>query len=891
MQNNGSVWRKWDLHIHTPVSINQNYGGENRWDSFINSLEGLPQDVKVIGITDYYFIDGYENVMSYKNNGRLANIEKIFPILEFRIDTFGSSNENNLQKINLHILFDLDEKKLSEEIKKVKEEFISRINLSGLDKHKTVCLSKENFIAKGKNNLQNGFASIIPSTKQVLDIVGSDAWKDKVFLFLGYKEWNNLDKNNQIQDTKEDLFNKANAFLSAGEISSFDKKNRNMNIFGNKPLLHSLDIHDFDKLNENYSCNTWIKADPTFEGLKQIVQEPEDRVKIQETKPDGNKTAYSVIKAIHFNSNTADFNKGQISFNPNLNTIIGGRSTGKSTLLQILAYKLGELKNNNDNFERIKKVAEDVSIEWLDGETDHEDRQAEYFPQSYMHNIVKDDNERKKIVENIIGTDQLKSYEKFIADNQLDIKKDISKLLKEDGRFKEITQKIHEIGNEKAIGKEISELNQKIAYLMEENKFTETEKNKFESLKNQLDDANIKKREIESDIECLQNYNKKLISFEYNYDLLELSDKNRELISRACSRYLKVFENRWKKLITRKIAKLDKQRNTHTLTVSNIEENVDYKKGLEFLKQNTTLKELSDKLKQEEEKLEELKKLEKTKKVYSDQIEKLKRGLVEKNCLFESKIEELKNNFSSKGTKNVEIKINSEKLSENNIFTDLSGSINRQAKESKDYVNNFYEKYHGDKQKHIKDFISKVLNDDFKINAHSDKTKLLESILTANPYQYKYDLIYQDDNFESMSEGKRAFVILKLLLEYSDKKCPILIDQPEDSLDNRAIYNELVAYIKNKKKDRQIIIVTHNANLVVNADSEQVIIANQHGVEAENPNGAKFSYKSGSLENTEKNKEGCFLEKKNIKEHICEVLEGGEEAFKKRNDRYLIIRG
>ena len=107
----GSEWRKWDLHIHTPLSICQEYGGdkEDVWEKFIASLEQLPPDVKVIGITDYYFIDGYEKVMEYKSKGRLSNISKIFPILEFRIDTFGSGNENNLQKINLHILFDLNE--------------------------------------------------------------------------------------------------------------------------------------------------------------------------------------------------------------------------------------------------------------------------------------------------------------------------------------------------------------------------------------------------------------------------------------------------------------------------------------------------------------------------------------------------------------------------------------------------------------------------------------------------------------------------------------------------------------------------------------------------------------------------------------------------------------
>jgi|SRR5690554_5407094 len=116
----GSEWRKWDLHIHTPASINQNYGGENGWEKFIEGLENLPKEVKVIGINDYYFIDGYEKVMNYKQEGRLSNIEKIFPILEFRIDTFGSSNENKLQKINLHIIFDVDENNLKKELKKNK---------------------------------------------------------------------------------------------------------------------------------------------------------------------------------------------------------------------------------------------------------------------------------------------------------------------------------------------------------------------------------------------------------------------------------------------------------------------------------------------------------------------------------------------------------------------------------------------------------------------------------------------------------------------------------------------------------------------------------------------------------------------------------------------------
>ena len=139
-----------------------------------------------------------------------------------------------------------------------------------------------------------------------------------------------------------------------------------------------------------------------------------------------------------------------------------------------------------------------------------------------------------------------------------------------------------------------------------------------------------------------------------------------------------------------------------------------------------------------------------------------------------------------------------------------------------------------------------------------------------------------------MSEGKKAFIILMLLLDFSKKECPILIDQPEDDLDNRAIYNELVTYIKSKKKERQIIIVTHNSNIVIGADSELVIVSNQQGVNSPNKNNRKFDYIFGSIEaSMEKdNTISEILYSQGIRQHICEILEGGETAFKNREKKY-----
>ncbi|MDN3454539.1 hypothetical protein QL966_13545, partial [Psychrobacter sp. APC 3350] len=166
-------------------------------------------------------------------------------------------------------------------------------------------------------------------------------------------------------------------------------------------------------------------------------------------------------------------------------------------------------------------------------------------------------------------------------------------------------------------------------------------------------------------------------------------------------------------------------------------------------------------------------------------------------------------------------------------------------------------------------------------NFHSD-------FLTTTWFKLSYDVLYEGDSYIEMSQGKKAFVVLKLSLECSERKCPIIIDQPEDDLDNRAIYTELVTYIKEKKSKRQIILVTHNANVVVNADSEQIIVANQHGSKTPNSNSKKFEYKLGSIESDVKSdsEHASILESKTIKEHVCEILEGGNTAFRLREQKY-----
>ena len=144
-----------------------------------------------------------------------------------------------------------------------------------------------------------------------------------------------------------------------------------------------------------------------------------------------------------------------------------------------------------------------------------------------------------------------------------------------------------------------------------------------------------------------------------------------------------------------------------------------------------------------------------------------------------------------------------------------------------------------------------------------------------------------DDCITEMSPGKKAIVLLKLLIQMADSTCPILIDQPEDDLDNRSIFKDLIPFIRKKKLDRQFIVVTHNANIVLGGDAEEVIVANRNGAKTPNKEYI-FEYLTGSIENNIAiNKmSDCVLPKNSIQGHICEIMEGGQEAFNLRKNKY-----
>lgn len=139
----------------------------------------------------------------------------------------------------------------------------------------------------------------------------------------------------------------------------------------------------------------------------------------------------------------------------------------------------------------------------------------------------------------------------------------------------------------------------------------------------------------------------------------------------------------------------------------------------------------------------------------------------------------------------------------------------------------------------------------------------------------KYGIQYDGVNIQQLSSGTRGIVLLLLYLAIDkDDFRPLLIDQPEENLDPKSIFDELVPRFRSAKLRRQIIIVTHNANLVVNTDADQVIIASCGDHRPKRL--PQITYVSGGLEN------------ENVRQQVCEILEGGEEAFKERAKRLRV---
>lgn len=228
------------------------------------------------------------------------------------------------------------------------------------------------------------------------------------------------------------------------------------------------------------------------------------------------------------------------------------------------------------------------------------------------------------------------------------------------------------------------------------------------------------------------------------------------------------------------------------------------------------------------------------------------------------------------------IKFTSKLNVEVNDAIDFTNMLNKQHKSifngkenANREMNNLLNDINPEDENSVMNFINKVIegcggtNYDLLNKVIKNKRDFYNKLTNLEYIKIDYNLSLNNKELEQLSPGERGLVLIIFYLALNKEKEPIIIDQPEDNLDNESVYTKLVPCIIKAKKDRQVIIVTHNPNIAIACDAEQIIVSS---IDKENN---KITYKSGSIENPEINRK------------IVDILEGTKPAFDLREEKYI----
>ena len=927
----GSEWRKCDLHIHTPLSIKNNYGGNTNevWDKFISDLENTTNypEGSVIGISDYYFLDGYDKVMEYKNSGRLSNISKIFPVIELRLKEFGGSN-NKISRINFHVLFNPD-KYTSQQIQ---DHFISAITgeyqLSPEYTEQNIkwnnCLTRESLTELGKkikatvpevqlnnygSDFEEGFNNFNLAVDKLYKILERNDFKNNTICFVGKTEWNDIKWNDNSIAEKKHIVNKAHfLFCSYDNIDNYDTdvdylKNSKVNtrIIDCSDAHNFSDAEDKDKLGK---CYTWIKGKPCFETIRQAVFSYDTRIKIVSEKPI---QAVNTIDDVTLTfPETTQIGENKLCFagktiklhlNPALNCFIGGRGTGKSLLLQLLC------KNNEDFLpkDERKNIVSKIKDEWKNY-VDIDGTKFEYFGQGTIENSYENQKNFKQTISqrleqfwetedyttsDVIPThcslaELIQNKDHILQETILNIQSEIE-LLKIKIQNKATIIKLHEeyAAKEKIVNtfkeKQYLDLQSNIAKRSKQVSVIDEHKTILQSFLSDIEQT-IKKHELitiseeQKDIAYYANI--------YNNLLKSFSDLFREQIN------LKT-DNKWSEKEKDIRTDLDKQRKAlkdyliaRDMSKNNIQDAMLAQKDL-----NDIIFKIQ-RLETENEKTEQ-------------NFDIVRSQLIKADKEYKEAVKQVlritKDKIVSNDPNNSEIALLSfdyeydEKSSMNDFFDFIKESTGI---ERFDHFQSILEKRNseekenadGSKKELDADILEKICHRESgnstscqKILAFFDADPLNKRLYNLEYLLHKYNgakyknftILYQNKTLEELSFGQRATAIILTMIVFGNK--PIIIDEPETHLDQKTIANEIVDVIKKAKTNKQIIFATHNANIVINADAEQIYVLN--------------SEIDGTTDIEQMSIEDVYEENKREK---LLMLEGSEQAFKKREEKYSI---
>ena len=621
------------------------------------------------------------------------------------------------------------------------------------------------------------------------------------------------------------------------------------------------------------------------------------------------------------NSGKNIFQSDDIELNPGLNVIIGGRSTGKSLLLYFAAKTIDgdEVvrrfsdvppipKYEQEMLEEMEPSDFDFEVYWKDGAIDKYSQQKEehrkilYIPQNYLSSLSGVSPEKKSALNDfifdVIMQDEPVKVEYNKKMNQVRLTKEqidilVSEYFSLKGAVESKKKKIEETGDLVAILKYVKAIKVKIEELKKESGLT---KPQVDELKQLVSRRSVLKK-VASDLQQDGE----------NVDILltDIGQHFTEVEKLLSEKLGYIVDPKIKSLVESKTTWVNKLNPYVTKARAEIIENIEAKKeetqkelnGIEeklrplvaLIKKQQEIQRLMELQKNEEERINTIQSLRDLIKMDSKKLEN-----IGKQCLilYENIIKIykdlqaiLKRAQTSLGDVILNVKISFKEDNFNKHY--VESFINRHdikrilGETTEQFHYEYDETTHFDKIKKITEALMSGSLKPLNFRSAEEATRNLLS----DYWSLDFSVTYEGDTLENMSPGKMSLTLLKLLILLRNDSYPIFIDQPEADLDNRSVYTELVKYIENKKIERQIVLVTHNPNLVVGADAELVIVANQGRSENEI---YQFEYVSGSLENTVPQDVGkkAVLFRQGIREHICEILEGGREAFKKREEKY-----
>ncbi|TYR31254.1 AAA family ATPase [Sphingobacterium phlebotomi] len=1003
----GSEWNKWDLHVHTPKSIIQHYGGDTHeaWEKYISDLEALPKEFKALGINDYIFIDGYKTVKEYKKQGRLANIDLILPIIELRIDKFASQANEAWKKVNLHVIFsdnlDVDD---------IQVQFLYAINskttiyptgeqLSGVVTERFLEQLGNQIIETidkpiNKSAKTIGFENLVFDYEKIQEALKSSCFEGKYLTAVGKSEWDKMRWDGSAA-SKRTIVNNADFLFHAlirpeDHVTHVDYLRNNK---VNDKLLDCSDAHSYserktekDRIGNSF---TWLKADLTFEGLKQVAND-KTRIFIGDTPPLLDRRKNSPTKFIDSlsikkieNSGLAEkwFENFQVELNPSMVAIIGNKGQGKSAIADVIGL-LGNTRNYADfSFLERKKFrkpkpnrAESFSgdLKWGDGTTDSsllDDNPEEtavekvkYLPQSFIEKLCNEDLKdfegelRNVIFSHLSDSDKLgkhnldelvEFHSEIINDDIEEIKgklqnvnKEIIELEKKNSESyrKAIEERIKEKDNElmahdaakptpveaptdeTAIEKN-KEITERISAIRDQIPAFDGEIDKAQK---SLANTKIDIAEVEKVIQSIGSFERQFGNLKtevqptFDKHSLILNDSISLTVNKEPLAHLLRSKQDQSIALNRSITNEEKtgfldRREALDQELHHLQEKLDeqsraYQKFLDAKKTWEEKRELiigdEDKdgsiaaLKAQISYIEDrltadLDKAKESRKALTTELFKKKEEII---TLYKRLFEPITAFIRNFGTL----------LSDYSIELDVDLKIVGLVEKFFDHVSlgskgsfigspTGVEKLHQIIEDHeLKSSVGLIaFLDEIILNLHTDQredqkqakreieAQLKKGYSVLDLYTYLFNLDYLEPeyklklgekNLSELSPGERGALLLIFYLTLDQNDIPLVIDQPEENLDNQSVFKILVQFIKRAKEKRQIIIVTHNPNLAVACNAEQIV-----HVSMDKEDGNKISFISGSLENPA------------INNAVINILEGTYPALNTRTNTYGVI--